>query len=225
MKKVVKIILFCLIATVTLSLYSFKIPDSSLRVGLLKYNGGGDWYANLETSLRNLITFCNQNLNTTISKDQVIVEVGSPDLYNFAFVHMTGHGNVIFNQQEVQNLRGYLIAGGFLHISDNYGMDKYIRREMKKVFPELEFVELPFNHPIYHQKYEFPNGLPKIHEHDGTAPLGMGLIYNGRLVCFYDVECDLGDGWEDYEIHKDAPELHQKALKMGANMIQYVFTN
>ena len=204
---------------------SFRSPDPSLKIALLKYNGGGDWYANLETSLRNLIAFCNQNLNTTISPAQAIVDVGSPELFNYPFVHMTGHGNVVFNVQETQNLRNYLIGGGFLHISDNYGIDKFIRPQMKKVFPELEFVELPFNHPIYHQKYDFPNGLPKVHEHDGTAPQGFGLMYNGRLVCFYDFECDLGDGWEDYEVHKDSPETHQKALKMGANIIDYAFKN
>ena len=210
---------------VFLGLSAFKPIEPSLKVGLLKYSGGGDWYANLETSLRNLVTFCNQNLGTTISTDQIVVDVASPDLSNFAFVHMTGHGNVIFNAQETQNLRRYLIGGGFLHISDNFGMDKFVRREIKKVFPELEFVELPFNHPIYHQKYDFPNGLPKVHEHDGTAPVGYGLIYNGRMVCFYDYECDLGDGWEDFEVHRDSPEVHQRALKMGANMIQYVFSN
>ncbi len=200
-------------------------PEYSYKIGLLKYNGGGDWYANLETSLRNLIEFCNQNLGTTINPEQAIVEVGSPELFNYPFIHMTGHGNVVFSPQEAQNLRNYLIAGGFLEISDNYGLDKFLRPQMKKVFPELDFVELPFNHPVYHARYEFPNGLPKVHEHEGKAPQGFGLIYNGRLVCFYDYECDLGDGWEDFEVHKDSPEIHQKALKMGANIIQYVFSN
>lgn len=197
-------------------------PSPTYKIGLLKYNGGGDWYANLETSLPNLIKFCNETLKTSIQPEQGIVEVGSPDLFNYPFVHMTGHGNVVFNAQEAENLRNYLMAGGFLHISDNYGIDKFIRPQMKKVFPELEFIELPFNHAIYHQKYDFPNGLPKIHEHDGKAPQGFGLIYQGRLVCFYDYECDLGDGWESFEVHKDSPETHQKALKMGANILQYV---
>jgi hypothetical protein len=151
--------------------------------------------------------------------------VGSAEIFNYPFVHMTGHGNVVFNTQEVENLRTYLMAGGFLHISDNYGMDKFIRPEMKKVFPELDFVEIPFNHPIYHQKFDFVNGLPKIHEHDNKAAQGFGLIYNGRLVCFYDVECDLGDGWESLEVHKDSPENHMKALKMGANILSYVLTS
>ena len=199
--------------------------EPTVKIALLKYNGGGDWYANLETSLKNLIAFCNQNLGTTINTEQAIVEVGSPDLFNYPFVHMTGHGNVVFTQQEADNLRKYLMGGGFLHISDNYGMDKFIRPQMKKVFPELSFVELPFNHPIYQQKFKFPAGLPKVHEHDSKAPQGFGLIYNGRLVCFYDYECDLGDGWEDIEVHRDSQENRTKALKMGANLIQYAFEN
>ena len=205
---------------------SASIPaEPTVKIALLKYNGGGDWYANLETSLKNLISFCNQNLGTTINTEQAIVEVGSPDLFNYPFVHMTGHGNVVFTQQEADNLRKYLMGGGFLHISDNYGMDKFIRPQMKKVFPELNFIELPFNHPVYQQKFKFPAGLPKVHEHDNKAPQGFGLIYNGRLVCFYDYECDLGDGWEDIEVHRDSQENRTKALKMGANLIQYAFEN
>jgi len=204
-------------------LSSFTTGSPSFKIGLLKYGGGGDWYANLETSLPNLIKFCNQNLGTNIDPEQGIVEVGSPEIFNYPFVHITGHGNIIFSTQEAQNLRNYLIGGGFLHVSDNYGLDIFIRREMKKVFPELDFVELPFSHPIYHQKYDFTSGPPKIHEHDGKPAQGFGLIWKGRLVCFYDYECDLGDGWEDYEVHKDPPEVHIKALKMGANLIQYAF--
>ncbi len=197
----------------------------SYKIALLKYGGGGDWYANLETSLPNLIRFCNQNLSTNIDPEQGIVEAGSPEIYNFPFVHMTGHGNVVFSPQEAENIRNYLISGGFLHIDDNYGLDQFIRPQMKRVFPELDFVELPFSHPIYNQKYSFPNGLPKVHEHDNKPPQGFGLIYNGRLVCFYSFECDLGDGWEDPEIHSDSPDARNKALRMGANLIQYVFTN
>lgn len=193
------------------------------QVGLLKYSGGGDWYANLQTSLPNLIKFCNENLGTSINPQQAVIEVGSPDIFNYPFVHMTGHGNVVFSNQEAENLRRYLIGGGFLHIDDNYGMDPFVRPQMKRVFPELEFVELPFNHPIFHQKYDFTSGLPKIHEHDQKPPQAFGLFYEGRLVCLYTYECDLGDGWEDYEVHKDSPEAHLKALKMGANIIQYVF--
>ncbi|MCU0433757.1 MAG: DUF4159 domain-containing protein [Bacteroidia bacterium] len=211
-------LLFAIIALTT----SFRPADTwSCKLGLLKYNGGGDWYANLETSLPNLARFCNEQLGTRINPEQGIVEAGSNEIFNYPFVHMTGHGNVIFSQQDATNLRNYLTGGGFLHISDNYGMDKFMRPQMKKVFPELEFVELPFSHPVYHQKFDFPNGLPKIHEHEGKAPKGYGLIWQGRLVCFYDYECDLGDGWESPEIHKDSPEARLKALRMGANLVQF----
>lgn len=192
------------------------------QIAVLKYGGGGDWYANLATSVPNLIKFCNKNIGTAINPEQAIVEVGSSDIFNYPFIHMTGHGNVIFSQSEAENLRNYLIGGGFLHISDNYGMDKFIRPQMKKVFPELDFVELPFNHPIYHQKYSFKNGLPKIHEHDNKPPQGFGIIYKGRLVVFYDYECDLGDGWEDAAVHNNSEETRTKALQMGANIIHYV---
>lgn len=193
------------------------------KIAKLKYGGGGDWYAN-KTSLPNLIKFCNQNLRTNIFPEDDIVEVGSPELFSYPFVHMTGHGNVLFTEAEAQNLRRYLLGGGFLHIDDNYGLDKFIRREMKKVFPELSFVELPFNHPIYHVRFDFPNGLPKVHEHDGKSPQGFGLIYQGRLVCFYSYECDLGNGWEDQSVYNDPEELRQQALKMGANLITYATT-
>jgi len=191
----------------------------------LKYHGGGDWYANLETSLPNLIKYTNDAIKTKINPEQAVVEVGSSELFYYPFVHMTGHGNVVFSDAEAQNLRKYMIGGGFLHIDDNYGMDKFIRPQMKKVFPELEFVEIPFDHPIYHSVYDFPKGLPKIHEHDNKPPQGFGLFYNGRLVCFYSFECDLGDGWDSYEVHKDSPESHEKALKMGVNLLSYVFMN
>jgi len=188
----------------------------------MKYKGGGDWYCN-PTSLPNLAKFCNENLGTSINEDIATVDVGCPEIFNYPFVHLTGHGNIVFSNTDVVNLRNYLISGGFLHICDSYGLDKYARREMKKVFPELDFVELPFTHKIYHQKYDFPNGLPKIHEHDSKAPQGFGLIYEGRLVCFYDYECDLGDGWESPDVHKDSEATRLKTLQMGANIIQYVF--
>lgn len=216
---------FTRILLLSLFIYATSSVAQSYQIGLLKYSGGGDWYANLETSLPNLIKFCNTNLKTTINPEQAIVEVGSAEIFNYPFIHMTGHGNVVFSNQEADNLRSYLAGGGFLHVSDNYGMDKFIRTELKKVFPELELVELPYSHPIYHQAYNFDKGLPKVHEHDNKAPQGFGLIYKGRLVCFYDAECDLGDGWESAEIHKDSPEAREKALKMGANIISYVFLN
>ncbi|MCB9262820.1 MAG: DUF4159 domain-containing protein [Flavobacteriales bacterium] len=196
----------------------------SIQIAKVKYNGGGDWYAN-RTALPNLIKFCNENLKTSIDPADQTVEVGSSDIYNYPFIYLTGHGNVVFSDNEADNLRKYLEAGGFLHIDDNYGLEKFIRPQMKKVFPELDFVELPFTHTLYSQKFKFPNGLPKIHEHDGKPPKGYGLIYQGRLVCFFDVECDLGNGWEDFGIHGDSEETRQKALKMGANLVQYALTN
>ena len=195
-----------------------------LKIAKLKYDGGGDWYAN-KTALTNLIDFCNRNLNTSIARHEDIVDVGSPDLFTYPYVYMTGHGNVVFNDQQAENLRKYLLSGGFLHIDDNYGLDQFIRVEIKKVFPNLEFVEIPFDHPIYHQKFDFPEGLPKVHEHDGLPPQGFGLFYEGRLICFYSYESDLGNGWEDQSIYNDPEELRQQALKMGANIISYVFTN
>lgn len=201
----------------------FSQVKTTAKIGLLKYKGGGDWYAN-PTSLPNLAKYCNQQLNLSLNIDIDEVEPGSAALFNYSLVHITGHGNIIFTSQEAENMRNYLIAGGFLHISDNFGIDKFVRLAMKKVFPELEFVELPFSHPIYHQKFDFPNGLPKIHEHDGKPAQGFGLLYQGKLVCFYDYECDLGDGWEDATVHNDSPEIRTKALKMGANIVQYAFT-
>jgi len=193
------------------------------KIAKLKYNGGGDWYAN-RTALPNLINFCNKNIDTNFD-EEAIVEVGSTDLFKYPFVYMTGHGNVSFTDLETQNLRKYLTGGGFLHIDDNYGLDKFIRPQMKKVFPELDFVELPINHAIYNQKFKFPNGLPKIHEHEGKRAQGFALLYKGRIVCYYTYECDLGNGWEDFGTYAgDTEEARQKALKMGANLIQYVFT-
>jgi len=211
---------FLLVALIFV-LTAFAPP--TIKIAKLKYNGGGDWYAN-KTSLPNLIKFANQNINTNINPQEDIVEVGSPDIFNYPFVHLTGHGNIVFSKQEAENLRNYLLAGGFLHADDNYGLDKFFRREMKKVFPELEMVEIPFSHPVYHQKYNFDKGLPKVHEHDGKPAQGFGLIYKGRLICFYSYECDLGNGWEDQEVYNDPENIRQKALQMGANLLQFVFT-
>jgi len=204
-------------------LSGFSGNDSrSLKLALLKYGGGGDWYSN-PTALSNLAAFCNQTLGTGFDLDYATVEVGSVDMFNYPFFHMTGHGNVVFSNLEAENLRNYLIGGGFLHIDDNYGMDPFVRPAMKKVFPELEFIELPFDHPIYHQKYDFNNGLPKIHKHDEKSAQGFGLIWEGRLVCFYSYESDIGDGWEDPDVHKDPRDKRLQALRMGANIIQYAF--
>jgi hypothetical protein len=196
------------------------VTPPSYQIAVLKYRGGGDWYSN-PTSVPNLVEFVNRNLQMNIQPEVPFVDVGSGELFNYPFVHMTGHGNVVFSAADARNLRSYLLAGGFLHVSDNFGMDQFVRKEMKKVFPELEFIELPFDHPVYHQAFKFQNGLPKVHEHDKKAPQGFGLIWEGRLVCFYDYECDLGDGWEDYEVHKDSEETRTKALRMGANLVQY----
>jgi hypothetical protein len=209
-------IVFLFLLFLSLQLYG------QIKLAKVKYSGGGDWYAN-KTSLPNLINFCNSNLPLKLSTTPETVELFSKQLFNYPFIHLTGHGNILFNDAEIQNLRTYLLGGGFLHIDDNYGLDLHIRREMKKVFPALEFVELPFTHPIYHQAFDFPAGLPKIHEHDGKPSQGFGLISQGRLVCFYSFESDLGNGWEDVGTYTDPIEKHQEALKMGANIILYAF--
>lgn len=198
--------------------------ETKTKLALLKYKGGGDWYAN-PTALPNLIKFCNENLKTNLAAEPVNVEPGSRDIFNYPFVHMTGHGNVVFTEVEARNLREYLLAGGFLHADDNYGLAASFRREMKKVFPEDELVELPWEHPIFHQKYDFPQGLPKIHEHDAKRPQAFGIIKEGRLVVLFTFETDLGDGWEDTEVHNDPENKHRQALQMGANIISYVFQN
>jgi len=202
---------------------SLTAQQNHLKIAKLKYQGGGDWYAN-KTALPNLISFCNQEMRMNLASEEEVVEVGSKDLFYYPYIYMTGHGTVIFTDQEAANLRNYLMAGGFLHIDDNYGMDPFIRLEMKKVFPDAEFVELPFDHPIYHQKFKFTSGLPKIHEHDGKPPQGLGILYQGRLVCFYSFESDLGNGWEDQSVYNDPPAVRQQALKMGANIISFSFT-
>jgi hypothetical protein len=197
-----------------------SMAQGTYQFAVLKYNGGGDWYAN-PTALPNLVKFCNQQLGMNINKEVATVEASSPDIFTYPFIHMTGHGNVVWSARDVDNLRNYLAAGGFLHISDNYGMDQFIRKEVEKLFPGSKFVEIPHTHPIYHQKYSFVKGLPKIHEHDKKPPQGFALFYKGKMVIFYDYECDLGDGWEDPSVHNDSEETRQKALQMGANIVQY----
>ena len=200
------------------------LGQKNFKIATLKYNGGGDWYAN-PTSLPNLIKFCNKNINTNIYKNPDIVEANSNEIFNYPFLHMTGHGNVIFNNIESENIRKYLIAGGFIHIDDNYGMDPFIRLELKKIFPDIELKELSKDHPIFNGTYKFKNGLPKIHQHDNKRAQAFGIIHDGRLVCLYTYECDLSDGWEDEDVHNNSEETRQKALKMGANIIEYVFKN
>ena len=196
----------------------------SQEIALVKYSGGGDWYAN-PTSLPNLIKYCNTNISTKIKTKPATVEPSSPDLFSYPFVHMTGHGNVVFSDADVSNLRNYLTSGGFLHIDDNYGMDQYIRKEIKKIFPTVDLVEIPSNHQIFQKPFLFANGLPKIHEHDGKRPQAFGIFIENRLLLLYTYECDLGDGWEDPEVHNDPADVREKALKMGANIINYIFNN
>jgi hypothetical protein len=199
-----------------------SIASFSQEIALVKYSGGGDWYAN-PTSLPNLIKYCNSNISTRINVKPATVAPGSADIFSYPFLHMTGHGNVIFSESDVRNLNKYLLSGGFLHIDDNYGMDQYIRKEIKKIFPNNDLIEIPANHAIFQKPFLFTNGLPKIHEHDGKRPQAFGIFSNNRLVLLYTFECDLGNGWEDAEVHNDPTAVREKALKMGANIISYVF--
>ena len=211
-------------ASLLLTFNLLLLTLSAQEIALIKYKGGGDWYAN-PTALRNLIAFCNNNINTKITAKPEDVEIGSTDLLQYPFVHMTGHGNIFFSEADAENLRNYLISGGFLHIDDNYGFQPYITRELKKVFPNKNLVELPANHPIFNNAFKFPNGLPKIHEHDGKRPQAFGIFNENRLVLVFTVESDLGDGWEDQEVHNDPADVREKALKMGANIVKYAFEN
>lgn len=211
-----------LILLLTLFFSSFSIFAQD--VAILKYKGGGDWYSN-PTALPNLIEYCNDNIDTKINAKPQTVEVGSSDIFQFPFLHMTGHGNVFFSEEDAENLRNYLVSGGFLHIDDNYGMQPYITKELKKVFPNKELIELPSSHAIFNTVFNFPQGLPKIHEHDGKRPQAMGLFQEDRLVLLFTFESDLGDGWEDPEVHNDPEDVREKALQMGANIIKYAFEN
>ena len=201
-----------------------SIASFSQEIALVKYNGGGDWYAN-PTSLPNLIKYCNANIDTKINPKPATVEPGSTNIFSYPFLHMTGHGNVVFNNAEVSNLKKYLQSGGFLHIDDNFGMNEYIRKEIKKIFPNNDLTEIPSNHAIFQKPFLFSNGLPKIHEHDGKRPQAFGVFINNKLVLLYTYECDLGDGWENPEVHNDPISVREKALKMGANIINYIFNN
>ncbi len=208
----------------SLFFFLFSIVSFSQDVAILKYKGGGDWYSN-PTALPNLIAYCNANINTKMNPKPETVEAGSIDIFQYPFLHMTGHGNVFFDDDDAENLRNYLISGGFIHIDDNYGMRQYIEKELKKVFPNQELVEIPVNHPIFNIAYKFPDGLPKIHEHDGLPPKALGIFHESRLVLLFTFESDLGDGWEDPEVHNDPEAVREKALKMGANIIKYAFEN
>ena len=207
----------------TTVLFLFFISTGlSQELAVLKYKGGGDWYAN-PTALPNLITFCNSNIDTAINPKPATVEAGSIDIFQYPYIHMTGHGNVFFTEEDAGNIREYLLSGGFLHIDDNYGMEPYLRKELLKVFPDKELIELGADHPIFSQTYSFPDGLPKIHEHDAKRPQAFGMFENNRLLLLFTFESDLGDGWEDPAVHNDPEEVRLKALRMGANIIEYAF--
>lgn len=196
----------------------------AVKVAAVKYSGGGDWYQ-AQSALPNFLEFVNQNTLVDVAPQPEVVELSSDKLFSFPFLFMSGHGNVVLSEDEVRRLRRYLVNGGFLYVDDDYGIDKYIRREMKKVFPEQDFVELPFDHELYHTHYEFSNGLPKIHEHDGEAPQGFGLFHEGRLVVFYTYETNISDGWESPEVHKTPADRREAAFRMGTNILTYALMN
>ncbi|RKR07148.1 uncharacterized protein DUF4159 [Maribacter vaceletii] len=210
--------------TVTLLILTFIFSTISFaqEIAILKYNGGGDWYSN-PTALPNLISYCNINLNTTIKDKPQVVEAGNSSIFQYPFIHMTGHGNVFFSPSDAQNLHDYLLSGGFLHIDDNYGMEPYLRKELVKIFPDKELEEIGKNHEIFKDKFVFKEGLPKIHEHNSKRPQAFGFFHEARLVLLFTYESDLGDGWEDPSVHNDPKEIREKALKMGANIINYAF--
>jgi hypothetical protein len=192
----------------------------TLTIGRLHYEGGGDWYAN-PSSIPNLLKAIRTRTSLAVSGEEKVVTLASDDLWSVPFLHMTGHGNVRFSDTDLTNLRRWLEQGGFLHADDNYGMDESFRREMARLFPDQQLVEVPLNHPIYRLIYNFPRGIPKIHEHEGKPAQGFGIFLQGRLAVFYSFETDLGDGWEDAEVHRDAPEKREEALKMGVNLFAY----
>jgi hypothetical protein len=193
-------------------------------IARLKYSGGGDWYSD-PSSLPNLLEAINERTTIRAAPREENIEITDPKLFQYPYLYMTGHGKVRFSDEEVKILRDYFAAGGFLHADDNYGMDSTFRKEIAKIFPDSPLIELPFDHGIFHSFYDFPNGLPKIHEHDGKPPQGFGIFYDERLVVFYTYECDLGDGWEDPDVHNDPPEKREDAIKMGINIIVYSLTN
>jgi hypothetical protein len=219
MKRIKKLIIILIIAT------AYLLPQElatygKFTIARLKYDGGGDWYSD-PSSIPNLLKFLNENSPVNTASEEKRVSIMDKDFFSYPYLYMTGHGNIKLSDEEVLRLRKHLQSGGFLHADDNYGMDESFRREIKKVFPDNELVELPFDNSIYHILYDFPSGLPKIHEHDGKPPQGLGIFHKGKLVVFYTYECDLGDGWEDPEVHNDPVGKHIDALKMGANIVLY----
>ena len=215
---------FVVILLFTLSFGKVEAQNANLKIALLKYNGGGDWYSVVD-ALQNIVKFTNQNLNTGLSVDYATVDVGSAEIFNYPLLFLTGHGNILLSDQEAENLRNYMMGGGFMFVDDDFGLDPYIRPVFKKIFPQLELKEIPFSHPIFHQKYDFSKGLPKVHKHNDKPPQAFGLFYEGRLVCLYGYESNISDGWESPEVHHDEQNIRLASLKMGANILQYVFTN
>lgn len=197
---------------------------TQFSIARLRYGGGGDWYSN-PSSLPNLMRYLNEQTGIPVSTEEKVVSLTDPDLWNYPYLYLTGHGLVRFSEMAAERLREYLKRGGFLHADDNYGLDEYFRPAIRRIFPQTDWVEIPFEHDIYHCLYEFPNGLPKIHEHHGGPPVGLGIFVEGRLVIFYSYNTDLGDGWEDPEVHNDPPEKREQALQMGANIILYALTH
>ena len=199
------------------------ISAQDFNIARIQYSGGGDWYAD-PSSLPNLIDFISDKTNIKIESSEYKIKLTSESLYGHTFLYLTGHGNIRFNDEEIGALRNHLLKGAFLHADDNYGMHDSFKREMKKVFPEKEWVELPIDHPIYSCYFNLPNGLPKIHEHDGKPPQGLGLFDNKRLIVFFTYESDLGDGWEDSEVHNNPEVVRQSALQMGTNIVWFSLT-
>lgn len=215
---IIKVILLILVCQ-----FSSYSQTFQTKLGILQYDGGGDWYAN-KTAVPNLIATCNNVLKTNISKSPDFVRADE-EIFNYPFVHMTGHGNVVFSTQEREVLRKYLLNGGFLHIDDNYGMDEYVRKEIAIIFPEFKLKEIPLTHSIFHQTYHFNDGLPKVHLHDGGTPMAYAVVVDGRIVLLYTHESDLGNGWEDKDVYFDDDAIRTKAMEMGVNIISYVFTS
>jgi hypothetical protein len=195
-----------------------------LTIARLQYDGGGDWYAN-PSSIPNLLEAIRERTSLPVERTEARVTLMDEKLWDYPFLHMTGHGNVKLTDAEVVRLREYLQRGGFLHADDNYGLDESFRREMKRVFPDRELVDVPLSHPVYHAVYDFPKGVPKIHEHDGKPARGFGIFLGDRLAVYYSYESDLGNGWEDPETYKDPIALHEAALRMGINLFVYAVTS
>lgn len=210
----VALILFCLPFAVS--------AQGKNKIALLKYRGGGDWYSVVD-AVQNLTKFANKELGLNFDPEYATVDVGSAEIFNYPFLFLTGHGNVVLSDDEATNLRNYCLGGGFIYIDDDYGMDPYVRPAIKKIFPQFQLTELPFEHPIFHQKFNFSKGIPKVHAHESKPPQTFGLFHEDRLVLVYTFESNISDGWESYEVHKDTAEIREQSLKMGANILQFAF--